>query len=152
APDAHADPGLGGAYRTTSLYCDTPRLDVFHRTGPGRRRKHRLRRYGRAPWVYLERKTKRGECATKRRAQVVDADLAYLAPPMSAVDWPGHWFHRHLVRRQLVPVCRIAYERVALMGRSEHGPVRATFDRHVRGVRTRDWDPGPFDGGLPVLA
>src|SRR5438477_9037431 len=46
--DPHADPKLGNAYHTTTLYCDTPALDVFHRTGAGKNRKYRVRRYGSA--------------------------------------------------------------------------------------------------------
>jgi hypothetical protein len=150
-PDPRADPALGGAYRTTSLYCDTPQFDVFHRAGACKRRKHRLRRYDSAPWVYLERKTKWGERVRKRRTPVPVADLAGLALPMSAVEWPGHWFHRHLVRRQLRPVCRVAYERVAYMGRSGHGPIRLTFDRRLRGALTPAWEVAPVAGGLPLL-
>src|SRR5262249_23101153 len=33
APDPYGDPALGGAYRTTSVYTDTPQFDVFHRAG-----------------------------------------------------------------------------------------------------------------------
>jgi hypothetical protein len=149
--DAHADPSLGNAYRTTSLYCDTAQLDVFHRAGAFKRRKHRLRRYGRAPWVFLERKIKRGDRVRKRRTMVPDEDLGLLANPMSAVDWSGHWFHRHLLRRGLGPVCRITYERVALVGQGEDGPLRLTFDRRIRGVLTRAWDLEEFGGGLAVL-
>jgi hypothetical protein len=30
-------------------------------------------------------------------------------------------------------------------------PVRLTMDRHIHGVMTSDWSPGPFEGGLPLL-
>ena len=49
APDPHADPALGGAYRVTSVYFDTPALDVYRRSDGYRRRKYRVRRYGDAP-------------------------------------------------------------------------------------------------------
>src|SRR5438093_5222453 len=55
-PDPHADPALGNAYRTLSLYLDTPALDVYHRVKPYRRRKFRIRRYSEEAIVYLERK------------------------------------------------------------------------------------------------
>lgn len=149
--DPHADPDLNGAYRTTSLYCDTEQYDVFHRVGSCQRRKHRLRHYARTPWVFLERKSKWGERVKKRRTMIPNAELAVLANPMSLVDWPGHWFHRHLMRRGLSPVCRIAYERVALMGPSEQGPVRLTLDRHIRGIMTPEWNVAEFESGLPIL-
>ncbi|MCI0378633.1 MAG: polyphosphate polymerase domain-containing protein [Gemmataceae bacterium] len=152
APDPHADPELGNAYRTLSLYCDTPQYDVFRGLGSFGRRKHRLRRYGNAPWMYLERKSKWGDRVKKRRTRIDNGELAFFAQTMSALTWPGHWFHRHLVRRCLGPVCRIAYERVALVGESMDGPLRLTFDRRIRGVFTNEWNLDAFEGGLPILA
>src|SRR5262249_6322007 len=138
-------------YRTTSLYCDTAQFEVFHRLGSFKRRKHRLRRYGQAPWVFLERKTKWGDRVRKRRTMIPDSDLALIAHPMSATTWPGHCFHRHLLRRRLLPVCRITYERLALIGQSNDGPLRLTFDRCLRGVLTRAWDLEDPGDGLPLL-
>src|SRR5262245_32431301 len=76
--DPHADP-TGANYRTTSIYCDTAQLDVYHRRGLYKRRKHRLRRYGRAPWVFLERKTKWGDRVKKLRTPIRDGELPILA-------------------------------------------------------------------------
>jgi VTC domain len=149
--DPHGDPALGGAYRTTSLYFDTPELDVYHRSPSYKRRKYRVRRYGALPWLFLERKTKWGDRVQKRRTGVPDADLRLLAHPLSLVDWPGHWFHRRLLARRLGPACRIAYQRTAYAGTSADGPLRLTLDRRVRGLLTTAWDLTPFDGGLPLL-
>jgi VTC domain len=148
--DPHAN-SIGANYRTTSLYCDTPQFDVFHRRGLYRRRKHRLRRYGRAPWVYLERKTKWGDRVKKVRTPIRDGELPLLELPMSAPTWPGHWFHRHLTRRRLAPVCRLTYDRVALVGESALGAFRLTFDRGIHGTLTNGWELRECDGGLPIL-
>src|SRR5262245_49515488 len=149
-PDPHADP-IGASYRTTSVYCDTPQFDVFHRRGLYRRRKHRLRRYGRATWVYLERKTKWGDRVKKLRTSVRDGDLPLLALPNSTETWPGHWFHRHLTRRRLAPVCRLTYDRVALIGESALSSFRLTFDRRIQGTLTSSWEPHECDGCVSVL-
>src|SRR5262245_58191826 len=53
APDVH---GLDGRYSIRTLYCDTPALDVYHRSPGYRRSKFRLRRYGASEAVFLERK------------------------------------------------------------------------------------------------
>jgi hypothetical protein len=66
--DPHGQPELGGAYRTTSLYFDTPEMDVYRRTPGYRRRKFRARRYGLTSWLYLERKWKAGDRVSKRRS------------------------------------------------------------------------------------
>ena len=151
-PDPHGDPTRGHAYDTTSLYCDTAQLDVFHRLGPGKRRKHRLRRYGVSPWIFLERKIKWGDRVKKRRTQVLDADLGLLIDPLSDGDWTGAWFQRHLQRRQLLPVCTIAYERIAFVGQSAEGPLRLTFDRNIRGTLTNAWRVDCLEDGMPILA
>src|SRR4051812_1913036 len=57
-PDPH---GLNGSYHTTSVYCDTTAFDMFHRSSGYRRSKFRMRRYGTAPLVFLERKSKWGD-------------------------------------------------------------------------------------------
>jgi VTC domain-containing protein len=150
--DPHGDPCLDYAYRTTSLYCDTAGFEVFHRLGAFQRRKHRLRRYARTAAIFLERKTKWDSRVKKRRTMIPEAELKLLDHPMSLTDWSGHWFHRHLVRRALRPVCRIAYERVALVGEAAEGPLRLTFDRNVRGEFENDWTLADVDDGPALFA
>lgn len=150
--DAHGDPALGHAYRITSLYCDTPALDVFHRVGFGKRRKHRMRRYGDEPCIFLERKTKWGDRVRKLRTKVAEADLERLAAPDDSTPWDGEWFHRQLAWRQQRPVCRIAYDRVAYVGVSHGEPMRLTFDRRIRGALCDEWHVAPLVDGTPILA
>src|SRR5262249_32058705 len=138
-------------YRTTSLYFDTPELDVYHRTPSYRRRKFRVRRYGATPGFFLERKSKWGDRVEKRRTPVPEEELALLAHPMSIVTWPGHWFHRRLLLRRLRPACQIVYQRTAYVGSCAEGPLRLTLDRRLHGVLTEEWNLTPFEGGLPLL-
>lgn len=84
--DPHGDPARGGAYRTTSLYCDTPELDVYRRTPGYKRRKFRLRRYGEANWVYFERKSKSGDRVSKRRTIADECDITRLAESLVAAS------------------------------------------------------------------
>lgn len=149
--DPHANSELGNAYLTTTLYCDTPRLEVFHQRGEYRRRKYRVRRYGDADWVFLERKAKRGTQVRKRRTTVINSELNQLNHPMSAVDWTGHWFHRQLTRRELHPTLLVKYFRTAYFGTCDEGPLRLTFDRSIHGISTHDWNVVPFDHGQPIL-
>lgn len=152
APDPHGDPARDGAYQTTSLYCDTEQLDVFHRRGPFRRHKHRIRRYGEADRIFLERKSKWGDRVRKVRSVVPATELPLLGATEAAAEWPGHWFHEQLRQRALRPVCAITYERVALVGMGADGPVRVTFDRAVRGTWADVWAlDGAVDGGLSLL-
>jgi hypothetical protein len=149
-PDPHADDT--GSYATTSLYLDTPQLDVYHRTPSYRRRKFRVRRYAMAPWVFLERKTKSNDEVSKRRSSVGEDELVSLALPMSLETWAGHWFHRRIVIKGLRPACRITYRRTALVGSCAEGPLRVTLDRDLRGLLSDDWRLLPFEGGMPLLA
>lgn len=151
AMDAHGDPDLGGAYRTTSLYCDTPELDVYYRSPSYKRRKYRVRRYGSAAWLFLERKARTGDRVAKRRTAIALDDLSPLAQPLAVTDWPGYWFHRRLLTRRLGPACRVSYERIAYVGTCAEGPLRLTLDRQLHGELIDDWSFDPRGGDLPLL-
>ena len=151
APDPHADPRLGGAYRVTSVYFDTPALDVFRRSDGYRRRKYRVRRYGDAPTVFLERKAKKKQQLRKKRTSVPLDELTTLAGEVPA-DWAGAWFAAQLAERGLRPVCRVSYERVALVGTCPDGPIRVTFDRAARGAAATAVEPAPVADGPALLA
>lgn len=150
APDPFADPALGGAYRVTSIYFDTAGFDVYSRSKGYRRRKYRVRRYGSAPTAFLERKAKKQQQVRKRRVEVPLAELATLAgeaPP----EWAGAWFASQLAKRQLRPVCRVSYERIALVGAHPDGPIRVTFDRAARGAAASGHDLEHVTDGPPLL-
>jgi VTC domain len=150
ATDPYADPTLGGAYRVTSVYFDTPNFDVFRRSEGYRRRKYRVRRYGSAPTVFLERKAKKQHRIRKRRVLIPLAELSTLGGEAPA-EWPGAWFAEQLAKRQLRPVCRVSYERVALVGACPVGPIRVTFDRAARGGPATCVDPEHVDDGPRLL-
>ncbi len=151
ALDPYADPALGNAYLTTSVYTDTPARDVLRRTGAVGGRKYRVRRYGTKGPVFVERKTRSGDEVRKRRSPAPDGDLSPLEAASPLADWPGEWFRQQAADRQLRPVCRISYERVAYMGPSDGGAVRATFDRNVRGVFASSWEVAPVAAGANLL-
>lgn len=146
--DPFADPALGNAYLTTSVYTDTPAFDVLRRTKLLGARKYRVRRYGHTGPIFAERKTKRGDEVRKRRSPVPDGHLAPLSEASPCEGWPGEWFRRQVMARQLRPVCRVSYERVAFMGPSEVGIIRVTLDRNLRGAEANGWNPTPVDGTL----
>ena len=82
--DPNAQGFAGDTYTVTSLYFDTPELDVFHRHGLHRHSKFRIRRYG-STTFFFERKLKiRGRLA-KKRLPVTPADIAQL----NATPVPG---------------------------------------------------------------
>jgi hypothetical protein len=150
APDPHADPRLGGAYRVTSVYFDTPAFDVYRRSAGYRRRKYRVRRYGSSDTIFLERKAKKKQRLRKRRTLIPLADLATLGGEVPA-DWAGAWFAAQLTKRGLRPVCRVSYERVALVGTCPDGPIRVTFDRAAHGAAAAALEPDPVADGPPLL-
>ncbi len=153
--DPHGDPALDHAYRVTSVYFDTPALDVFHRSEGFRRRKYRVRRYGLAAGVFLEQKTKSAQRVRKRRTSVPAIDLSRLIGDPSASEdephWAGRWFTSRLTARDLRPLCRVSYERLALIGTTSEGPIRVTFDRRALGEACAAPIPDPVDDGRPLL-
>jgi hypothetical protein len=133
-PDPHGGGLFNDEYRTTSLYFDTALGDVFHRRGSFGRSKYRVRRYGTASFVFLERKLRKPGILVKRRTTVDLEALDRLSDSRSYPDWPGDWFHRRLLLRQIKPVCQVSYSRTARLARTPEGPVRLTLDEDVRVV------------------
>lgn len=153
--DPHADASLGDAYRIRSVYFDTARLDVFHQAPCYKRRKFRLRRYGSEAGIYLERKSKSGDRVSKRRTLIGALELGRLKAeepePAWATSWPGYWFQRRLLVRQLLPRCLVGYERVAHVGVIDHVPMRLTLDRNIRCALVDDLDFEKLGIGIPLL-
>jgi VTC domain-containing protein len=152
ALDPHADASMGNAYGIRSVYFDTDRLDVFHRSRSYRRRKFRLRRYGNERGVFLERKSRSADRVAKRRTLICDEELSRLDGAAADAAWPGYWFHRRLLVRHLRPRCVIRYERVAHVGISVEGPLRLTLDRHIHCALTEGYDFAPATAAIPLLA
>jgi len=150
-PDPHGDPAQGGSYQITSLYTDTNAFDVYHRTPKYRRRKYRLRRYGSEPTIHLERKVRRGERVTKRRASVSECDLLLLTHALAIPGWPGYWFHDSLLRKSLFPACQLIYQRTAFFGTCSDGPLRLTLDRQIQGQLVSDWKVEVSQQVIPLL-
>jgi hypothetical protein len=150
--DVYGDPVLGGAYRTTSLYCDTPELDVYHRAAWYRRRKFRIRSYAGSPQLFLERKTRRGDRVAKRRTSIAAEQLPRLAEAEAEKDWLGYWFHRRVAKRRLGPACQIVYQRTAFVGVDPLSGLRLTLDREIHGTLTDDWSLSAAAGGIRLLA
>jgi len=132
APDEHAD--ADGGYQVTSLYYDTEAADVYHRRGSYGRSKYRVRRYGEADLVFLERKMKRKDRVGKTRSLVPVEELARLDGGPASRGWDGYWFHRRLRARSLEPVCQIGYRRTAWVRMTELGAIRMTIDSDVRAL------------------
>lgn len=153
---AHFDPdafGLGphrDAYSTSSLYFETAAFDVYRRRGSYGRSKYRIRRYGGAADVFLERKFRTERLLVKRRTTVALHELHRLGAAAADPRWKGYWFHRRLLLRRLEPILQLSYDRIARIGRSPHGLVRMTIDNNLRVLPMRD---RAFldDIGMPIL-
>ena len=162
APDRH---GQDGRYRVTSVYCDTPGLDVFHRTPGYRRTKFRVRRYDGAARVFLERKRKRGDRVRKQRVDVHPDELSLLGSgllpdvivgggsgPLPTTGWAGDWFRQRVCQRRLRPTACVGYHRTAFFGMADGMPLRMTMDRDLLGLPASDWHvPHDVAGGRPLL-
>ena len=138
--DEHALQSPDGTYDTTTLYLDTPALDMFHRQPGHRRRKYRLRRYGLSDVVFLERKARRGDKVRKRRTLVAAESLGDRLAAAPVPAWEGDWFRARVAARGLHPVCRISYRRTAFVAHSNDGPLRVTLDRQLCGIAAADWN------------
>jgi hypothetical protein len=132
ARDAFGSGPFGDHYTTTSLYFETPEFDVYHRRGSYGRSKFRIRRYGEAEVVFLERKFRTNRLLAKRRTTVPLPDMDHLAGSEPVPSWPGYWFHRRVLLRRLNPLIQMSYERTARVGMAGAGPMRMTIDTNLR--------------------
>ena len=131
-PDPHGSGPFGDAYTTSTIYFDTPQLDVFHRRDSFGRAKYRVRRYGSADVVFFERKLRKPGVLIKRRtADSIDA-LTRLEADEADSGWAGHWFQRRLQVRRLEPVCQVVYDRTARVTPTAEGVARLTLDGNLR--------------------
>ena len=132
ARDSFGSGPHGDDYTTTSLYFETPQFDVYHRRGSYGRSKFRIRRYGEADIVFLERKFRTNRLLAKRRTTVPIAEMDHLAGPTPDRSWPGYWFHRRVMLRRLDPLIQMSYHRTARVGTAGAGPIRMTIDTNLR--------------------
>ena len=134
APDPHGGGALGDEYHVTSLYCDTDARDVFHQRGSYGRSKYRMRRYGDAATVFLERKMRRPRMLAKRRGCIDLATLPWVTAADVPDNWPGMWFRRRLQLRGLRPICQISYSRTARVSADPGVFARLTLDEAISAV------------------
>jgi hypothetical protein len=132
ARDSFGAGPYGDEYTTTSLYYETPGFDVYHRRGSFGRSKFRIRRYGSADIVFLERKFRTSRLLAKRRTTVPILEMEHLAGSTPVPSWPGYWFHRRVLLRRLSPLIQMSYDRTARVGMSSTGPMRMTIDTNLR--------------------
>lgn len=145
APDPH-----GETYRVNSIYFDTEDFDVLRHHGSFGRSKYRVRRYGSADGVFLERKLKNSGRVGKKRTQIALEELPRIAVPRPDPQWPGYWYHRRLLVRRLFPVCQIAYTRTARIAATESGTIRLTMDDQIVATPLNAFTFQPDGGGMLV--
>jgi hypothetical protein len=149
-PDGHGSGVFGDEYTTASLYFETADFRVYQRQASYGRSKFRIRRYGMSEIIFLERKFRTDRLLAKRRTTVPVSDLARLADECPDPTWPGFWFHRRILLRNLRPLIQMSYDRVARVGTSSTGPIRMTIDVNLRVLPMPDraFIPGV---GLPLI-
>src|SRR5262245_50208110 len=91
-PDPYGGGRFNDWYHTASLYFDTADGHVFHRKGSFGRSKYRVRRYGDAEFVFVERKLRKPGVLVKRRTIVPLDSINRLSDPVAGPEWPGEWF------------------------------------------------------------
>lgn len=151
--DPHGDPALAGGYKVSTLYLDTPRLDVFHGARELAGTKWRVRRYGDDGAVFLERKQRRGERVRKWRSRTRAQDWERAQAHHTEADDAGGWFQDEIAARELRPACRISYLRTAFYHPTDPSHMRLTLDRAIRCAPAAGWSVEPVPtGGAVSLA
>jgi len=162
APDEFCDPAIPSGYHVTTLYLDTPDWDIYHRRSDVIDGKHRVRRYGVEPVLWLEKKRKSRNVVRKLRCAIAEDEIDELlaTPPprddansASGVNArPGDWFRDCVRQMSLAPAVVVRYQRYARVGVSPRGPVRLTIDSDIRGGAFGDLSvPAAWDAGNELL-
>jgi hypothetical protein len=150
SPDPHGVGEHCDEYEAYTLYFDTAEFDVLNRRGSFARAKYRVRRYGNADAIFLERKLRRPGILIKRRIACPIDRLDLLNETDAVRGWRGEWFHRRLRLRCLRPVCQVSYRRMARQFASTEGFMRLTVDTELR-VREADAARFSADAARPFL-
>ena len=154
AADPHGTGPHADEYRVSTLYLDTAERDVFHRRGSYGRSKYRVRRYGEEARVFLERKLRTSSRLAKRRTDI-PLDTLHMLQAESG-DGQIRWFRRRVIVRQLEPVCRVSYLRMARLAETPVGRMRMTLDYSLTASTADTFSldgPGPasFLNGYMIL-
>lgn len=150
--DENCSADSGDSYQISTLYLDTPELDLFHRAGVIGAAKHRIRRYGDEQTLWLETKRKKKMVVRKNRTAVFESDwqgaiaecsaagqpVESTCTPIDRPLWCGDWFVDRIVERRLQPAIQIAYRRFARAATLDGQSLRLTIDSHMTA--------GPIDG------
>jgi len=160
-PDRYALNRRGHRYTISSLYYDSPSLDLFLSTCEGRRNRYKLRvrSYSDDPDkpLFFEIKKRSDQVVLKNRCAVSRATASrVLAGRELTENLPEDLERFRLRMRQILaePVLRVRYEREAYESRA-HDPVRLTFDYDIQYAVTRSpdcsvggesWHRTPIDG------
>ncbi|TWT79365.1 VTC domain protein [Planctomycetes bacterium CA13] len=153
--DAYCDPQLGDSYDIHTLYLDSSELDLYYRTGVIGKTKHRIRRYGCDPGLWIETKRKKKFVVKKNRTMVIDHELH---PRVTASDpklalqnessWCGDWFLDRIANRQLQPSVQIYYRRFARTAVIGGESMRLTIDSDLQAMASSDWRVREHDSEL----
>ena len=160
-PDPYAVNRRGHRYTISSLYYDTPSLDLFQSTCEGRRNRYKLRvrSYSDEPHtpLYFEIKTRSDQVVLKNRCAVSRAAASSILAGDELTESLSEDLMRFRWRMRQIsaePVVRVRYEREAYESRA-HDPVRLTFDYDIQHAVTRSpdcslgggsWHRTPIDG------
>lgn len=149
--DENCNSECGESYDINTLYLDTPELDLFHRTGTVGATKHRIRRYGSEPTLWVETKRKRRMVVSKNRTAVFESDLTGILAGWAAnsgestgetVDraaWCADWFIDRIVQRRLQPAIQIGYRRFVRTSTLGNENLRLTIDSQIAATPTDGW-------------
>jgi len=94
-------------------------------------RQYRMRRFGCCGAVALECKRWKDDLASLRQTHVDANDLPRLDSVNVDKTWPGKWFHKEIVKKQLSACLNVGFERTVLFPQASDN-CRLTLDRNIR--------------------
>jgi SPX domain protein involved in polyphosphate accumulation len=163
--DPHLKDAADNKYTVRSIYFDTPTLDFYYEKMDGLkiRKKLRVRTYNEMnDFAFLEIKRKFVNCIVKERSKLPFMVIEKLinAPEESAIMYPEDDYNARLVsgkfvytllKKGLVPVLLVVYEREAYVGVNDDRE-RLTIDTDIRAISEPDLgDIMITDNFVPII-
>ena len=143
--DEHCSPQSLDSYEVSTLYFDSPALDIYHRTPQSDISKRRIRRYGAESTLWLEVKSKKQNVVKKRRSAIAAEQLQPLAVATQesrlksdGEEWD--WFAQLLIEKQLQPMVLVHYRRFARAKCADGESLRLTIDTQMQASTCREWN------------
>lgn len=109
-----------------------PSQEVFRAKSKFARRQYRVRRIDNAVDARLESLSWKRDLCSRRQTVVPSSELTHLQSDRVDPSWSGKWFHKKLIKHDLVPSLEFRFDRTIWKRDSIDGQICLTVDSNIQ--------------------